>query len=1315
MKLGTVVCFCSSLFLPCHSGSCLAQFKPELHTASRIITPIDESRTVTLKGNIHPLAKSQLDRGPAAVSGPTGGIQLLLRRSTAQQQSLTQHLLDLQTSSSPAFHKWLTPSQYGSEFGVAPDDIHTVESWLQSHGFRIDRTPESLNVIEFSGTIGQVQDTFHTSIHAFEVHGETRFANVTDLQIPAALSEVIAGIGPLNNFRSQPGAKVGARGTWNATTHSIQPNLTLFNQNATPYLFVDPADAATIYNSPNSALNPNYTGGTSYTGKGATVGIVGVSNLYIQDIVNYRTGFLGESPASANLPNVIIDGNDPGIDATGAGVEALLDNEVAGGLAPGAQIDFYISAGSDLSDGLFSAIARAIDDNAIDILSISFQACESDLGSSGNQLIFELAEQAAAQGISVAVSTGDNGSAGCDNFDTATAAQGGLAVNGFASTPYTVAVGGTDFDVLPSSFSTYVSTTNSGTPPYYRTASQYIPEKPWNNSTTVNTNISQNSAYLSSSGEMNIVAGSGGASSTYTKPAFQTSLTTADGYRDLPDISLLAGNGFYSATWVVCSDSVANGTGAGSPSPDCTNTGGQFSNGASFTGVGGTSASAPAFAGMLALVVQATGGRLGLADTVLYQLAKAHPSYFHDITSGDNAVPCASGTPNCGSNGFLTGYNASNGFDLSTGLGSVDAAEIINNWNSVALGSTSTTLQINGSTTAYSGVHGANVVFNAGVVASSGGSPTGIVALADNANMTRGGTASGPQNNGQIPIPLSAGSGSATYNGLPGGNYQVTARYGGDTSFASSTSAPISVSISPEPSTTTLSVNAYNPATRKAISTANIPYGSDVFADADITGTAEGSKTQGVATGTVQFLNGAAALGTAAVSSGNSASWPPLNSTFTALPAGSYTLNAQYSGDASYSPSTGTATFSIAKASTTTTAGLGGTPVEYGNQEQIAADALTTSYGSAPTGTFQFSVDGQPVLAPQPVYESGGYNNANGNNNWAWADSQTTYTFLSVGQHTLAASYSGDVNYTASASSSVTLTVTPAQPGFTTFGWNVPSQTAYIGLQTTATATLFGSEHGVAPTGTITFYDNGIAISGTVTYSGQAASGTVGSLLTGSIPYMFTSAGNHSLTASYSGDSNYLTATTPISDTVNVLGPFSATAGAIVVASPGQSGSTVLTITPNGGFTGTVTLSCTAPASAAETTCGFGSGSGVASTAQLAIAGAAATTNFQVTTTGQHQVASLMAWRSSGIALAVLLVVIAPRKRYRGLYLLMLSVILTLGNTSCGSGGAGGGGNGGGTTDQGTPVGTYSFTVTATSGSGANVYTTSTQVSVTVQ
>jgi subtilase family serine protease len=400
MKLNVLVCLCTLLAVPGLAENARAQFSPEASSARRLTEPIDESQIVPLKGNVRPIALSQADRGLAPISAPTGRIALLLRRSTAQQQALTEYLSEVENPSSSAFRKWLTPAQYGAQFGVDPGDVQAIESWLQSHGFRIEKVPASGNVIVFSGTIDQVQSTFHTSIHAFAVQGETRFANVTDVSVPAALAPLIAGVGPLNNFGARPGARVSATGTWDAASHAIEPDLTLFS-GTTPLLFVDPADAATIYDTPNSTLNPNYTAGTSYTGTGATIGIVGVSNVDMQDISNYRTAFLGESAGATNLPTVILDGNDPGVVSGGAGVEALLDNEVAGGIAPGAKVDFYISAGSDLSDGLFNAIERAIDDNAVDILSISFGNCESVLGTSGNQLMLELSEQAAAAKASV--------------------------------------------------------------------------------------------------------------------------------------------------------------------------------------------------------------------------------------------------------------------------------------------------------------------------------------------------------------------------------------------------------------------------------------------------------------------------------------------------------------------------------------------------------------------------------------------------------------------------------------------------------------------------------------------------------------------------------------------------------------------------------------------------------------------------------------------------------------------------------------------------------------------------------------------------
>ena len=1025
------------------------------HAADRIVAPIDESQRVVLPGNIAPLAQARFDRGPAPGSTPTGRLFLALACSPQQQQALTQFLADLQNPASPNYHHWLSPAQYGALYGPSDDDLQSIESWLSSHGFTIDQVPAARNVVQFSGTFDQLQSAFHTPIHAFSVNGQTHYATIADPQIPAALAPVIAAIGPLSNFRPQPALVMGPQGHYDPSTGSIQPGLTLLS-GSTPLLFIDPADAATLYDAPNGALNPNYSG-TTYDGAGITIGIIGASDIVMQDIENYRTAFLGESTTSANLPTVIVDGDDPGA-VPGWNVEALLDNEVAGGLAPKAKIDFYTSADSDLSSGLLNATFRAIDDNAVSVLSASVQACESGLGSAGNQLLLEATQQAAAQGITVVVAAGDSGSAGCDDFDTATQAQYGFAVNGFASTPWDVAVGGTDFDGLPNAFSTYATSTSSGTAPYYRTALQYVPEEPWNDSNIENGALADNHARIGGSGQSNIVAGSGGVSTVYPKPAFQASLTPADSARDLPDVSLFAGNGLYQALWVLCSDSTSDGN-TGQSYTNCQNTGGQFNSATNFDGVGGTSAAAPAFAGILALVEQKVGSRLGQADTILYQLAQSKPAVFHDIVTGNNSVPCASGSPNCGINGFLTGYNAGTGYDLASGLGSVDAAALVSNWSSVHLTNTSTNFTLNGSTAAYSGVHGASVTFAIGVTPTS---VTGAAAVITTANQTAGGTASGPQNNGQLSIPLTGGSGTATSNGLPGGTYTVSARYGGDTADAASTSTPISVTISPEASTTALALHAYNPQTGVSVGTSAIPYGSQIFADAQVEGAAEGSATQGLATGTVTFTDNGATVGTATVTSeSNLASWPPQNTAAAVLAVGPHSLTAAYSGDASYNPSTSSAApFTIVKAATAISASGTPTSVTYNTGATLSFTVTSpVNTGVAPTGsvtltdngatlatvgslalatqssggsTFDYVLSGQTTIAGSQLPSGNSAVTLAYSGDADYAGSMTTWdVYNSAGVGSFSLSNSGDVTVTAGQTGSVTITVTPSG-GFST-------------------------------------------------------------------------------------------------------------------------------------------------------------------------------------------------------------------------------------------------------------------------------------------
>lgn len=1184
---------------------CLSLAAQTSSAVNRVNGPVDESQLVMLKGNVARLAAPALDRGPAPVSTPTGRVLLLLQRSAAQQEALTEYLSDLQNPASSSYHKWLTPAQYGARFGVSDADLAAVESWLEGHGFRIERVPAGRNVIVFSGDFGEIESAFHTSMHMYALNGKTLYGNVADPQIPAALAPVVAGVGPLNNFHAEPPLVMGPRGQYNAATRSIQRAFTLSN-NGTPILFIDPADAATIYDTPNSALNANFSGSTSYDGSGVKIGIAGASDLTLSDIENYRTGFLGESTSSVNLPTVVVDGNDPGL-VSGWDTEALLDNEVAGGLAPKAKIYFYTAADTDISSGLLDAIFRAMDDNTVSILSLSVEACEPGIGTTGNQEILEGSEQAAAQGITVVVAAGDNGSAGCDDFDTGTAAQDGFAVNGYASTPYVVAVGGTDFDGLPAAFSTYV-TTSSGSAPYYRTALKYIPENPWNDSTTVNTTYSANAAATDSNGNTNIVAGSGGKSSVYAKPSFQGTSTPNDSVRDVPDVALFAGNGDYDAAWVLCSDPTTDGSTQNYT--ECENTNGQFSDNTYFAGVGGTSAAAPAFAGIMALVAEARGSasdnyRLGQVDNVLYQqVAHNYSAVFHDITTGNNAVYCATGSPNCGSNNFMLGYNASAGYDLASGLGSVDATALVNDWTSATLTSTSTTLTLNGSTAAYTGVHGANVTFAVGVTPSGA---TGAAAIVDTADQTAGGTAQGPQNNGQIAIALSGGAGTAAYNGLPGGTYTVYARYGGDSTDAASSSTAINVDISAEASTTDLTVTAYNPQTDGTLSGTSYPYGSAIVADAVILGTAEGTNTEGLATGTVTFQNGSTTLGTAALNSGNLASYPPLSSAYAAFTPGSYSVTAKYAGDASYEASTSSAVaFTVTKAATSASASASPTTVSAGGSTTISVTVSTpANEGAAPTGSVALMLG------------------------------STTLTTIS----NLASSY------------------------------QVVGSTVYDVL-----------------TG-----------SGTVQAS-QLASGS------------------NTIDVNYSGDGNYATSST----TVAVTAPGSSGSAAIALTNSGNitvapgasSGNTsTITVTPSGGFTGGVSLSCAVTTGIDNPTdpptCSV--------PASVTISGTtAATATLTVTTTAASNAALAMPLQrfflGGGATLAMLFFFGIPgrRRAWRGLFMLV-AIALVGGAIGCGNhtNTTTGGGN------NGTTTGTYTVTVTGKDTATGQI-TSSTAVTLTV-
>jgi hypothetical protein len=559
-------------------------------------------------------------------------------------------------------------------------------------------------------------------------------------------------------------------------------------------------------------------------------------------------------------------------------------------------------------------------------------------------------------------------------------------------------VGGTDYNVLGSQFSTYVSPQSSNSAStYYRTALGYIPENPWNDSPVTNDGpFSTNTPFKDSKGNTNILGGGGGLSNCvqstqdnsgnvtctaggYAQPSFQSgvvpgSIAGSSPVRTLPDVSLLAADGAYGATWAICSDNVINGS--STASTDC-----DTSSGFSVTGVGGTSAAAPAFAGMLALVLHEeiartsnTSLRFGQADNVLYNLAGQPALYatvFHDVTAGNNSVVCTSGSPDCGSNGFLTGFNAGTGYDAATGLGSVDVAQLATNWKNASFTSSSTTLQMGTSANSLSTnpsinvQHGTQLFFQVSV---NPGSAGGDVAIVN--NNTNNNSNGGALQNGGVMFPdsglnfltLSNGTASDSTNQLPGGTYQVTARYDGDNKNGGSTSNGITVNISPESSTTLLSVNIYDPSTGSSYTgpANSIPYGMFNFAVAQPVGNAsttnpDGSiNADGVATGSVNFLDNNNALATSAIASNGVATYTNYQLASQTFPVGAHSFTAKYNGDASFSGSTSSAqAFTIVQAATTTAAASSATSVGSTATVTISVAVSADSLGAPPSGNVQ--------------------------------------------------------------------------------------------------------------------------------------------------------------------------------------------------------------------------------------------------------------------------------------------------------------------------------------------------------------------------
>ncbi|MGA3161761.1 MAG: chitobiase/beta-hexosaminidase C-terminal domain-containing protein [Terracidiphilus sp.] len=1119
----------------------------------RVQGAVDDSARVVLHGNTQSLSPSGTDLGAVEDSLPAGRMLLLLQRSPEQDAALADFIQAAHTPGSPTFHQWLKPAEFGRLYGPADSDVAAVTAWLESRGLTVNQVHAGRLAIEFSGTAGQVNEAFQTQIHGYHVNGETHLANVTDPSVPAALAPVIAGLTPLNDFHPQPRLQVLGQAQFNPKTHKTTP-LWTYPQGGGVVFVVAPGDFAMQYD-----INSVYTAGT--TGTGQSIAIVSASNVDLSLVQAYQSLF----GLTANLPTVVVDGADPGQNS--AAIEAYLDIEIAGSVAPGATVLLYTSGGTALTNGLALAAMRAVEDDQAGVISVSYAECEQELGQSGNVFWSALWQQAAAQGQTVFVAAGDGGSAGCDNFDAQQVAYGGLQVNGLASTPYNVAVGGTDFfysnyngtaSAINTQLSTYWSTSSTTSPTV--SLKQTIPEQAWNDFFGLNLYDSGNPALQPS--EI-IVAGGGGASSAalypsnvatgYPKPAWQTGTgVPADQVRDLPDLSLFAANGYNYSFYPICA----------SPG-DCSNL--TNSGAVVITGVGGTSVSSPAMAAIQSLINQSTGTWAGQANFIYYPLAAKQPTAFHDVTVGGNRVLCYPGTANCvagtaasNSSGYYVenGYSAGAGYDLATGLGSVDVANLIKHWSTVAFTPTTTTLNVSPTSL----VHGKTATVSGTVARTSGsGTPTGSVSLNGNDGITHYAAID--------DLTLAAGSFYASVDNLPGGTYQLTAVYGGDGTYAASKSAPFTVTVTPENNTLTTTGWAWNPYDLNLYTLSSgitLPYGAQIFLDAQpVSVNATISTEPTPATGTVTFTD---KLGTATVTSTQTLNAAGVAEWSTGVfSPGSHTVGESYSGDPSYNPSTAAtaAAFIVIPGSTSLAIKPLVSSVAAG--ASVAVDVILTTgylslYGTLPTGNVTVTLGSQSIVAPwQPFGTTGN----------ASLEAVVTFSNVPAGILPLIAYYPGDSNWLGSAANGGTIIslaskLTPAVVLASSSASPAPGQNF------TLTATVIGPSGKPTPTGTVAFLSDGQSFSAFVNLS----SGTA----TLAIPGYAAANGTNIFTAVYQGDINYNSAASNAVNVAIAQSDFSfITLNAEIQISPSGSGTSTLALAPINGFNGTVTLTASAP------------------------------------------------------------------------------------------------------------------------------------------
>ena len=744
------------------SGAMMAQSLPAAGVsppAPRVLGNWRGSASVAIAHSKPSMNPAAIDLGPAPANQMLGRMLLLLAPAPAQQQALAAELASLQNPSSSSYHHWLTPQAFAQSYANDASDVSAVAAWLESQGFTVAPLPAGRGWIEFSGTVGQVEQAFGAQIHRVYLSGGTRAVLTTDIAVPGALSPVIAGLVSLDGVLSAPALTAPQPLTVSAA------DLAALTSPASAAAFTPHLAAQLLDVTPLTAQGVN--------GAGQTIAIVSRSNINSADVAAFRSAFA----LPASTLQISVNGPDPGLSDDQA--EATFAASWAGAAAPGAQILLVPAAATAATDGVDLSLAGLVDQDLANVIAVGYSACEAALSPAHQAFYSTLYQQAAAEGITVIAAAGDGGAAACTPAGGTAPVDTGLGVNALASTPWNTAVGVAGYGAGGAAEGTSALTAWSSADP---ANSAYAPADP---------------AYASG----------GGGSTLYARKIWQpvpaalvSSSSAATQSRFLPDLAL-----------PTALDSSVN------PGLAFCLSGSSTVSGCTLVRSGGSGVATAFFAGVAALIDQKNGVQGNLAPS-LYATSRIS-GVFSDVAQGTAKLACVPGSSGCDASGLI-GYSAGSGYDLATGLGVPDVEKLVTELaKPQAIGTLPTiTLSVSPVQANYTYNPSAMVTFTARVVDPAGtGIPTGTVSIYDTSNFDLLTPAAPLNSSGSATTGSSATIGpmelSNLYNYSGPGSYTLGAHYSGDSNYPAGDSGYLlSVTSELSPTTLTISPSTNSPA-----------------------------------------------------------------------------------------------------------------------------------------------------------------------------------------------------------------------------------------------------------------------------------------------------------------------------------------------------------------------------------------------------------------------------------------------------------------------------------------------------------------------